>query len=105
MLFRSIDILLGGDNAIVIALACRHLPVESRTKGIVYGTAGAIIMRIVLIAFAVTLLTLPYLKLIGGLLLLWIGTKLLLDEAEDHDGIDAATGWPRLSKPSSSRIW
>ena len=83
-----IDILLGGDNAIVIALACRHLPVESRTKGIVYGTAGAIIMRIVLIAFAVTLLTLPYLKLIGGLLLLWIGTKLLLDEAEDHDGID-----------------
>lgn len=83
-----IDILLGGDNAIVIALACRHLPPQLRMKGIVYGTAGAIIIRIVLIAFAVTLLTLPYLKLIGGLLLLWIGAKLLVDDEEDLDGIN-----------------
>ncbi|MEY4209317.1 MAG: hypothetical protein RLZZ20_2469, partial [Pseudomonadota bacterium] len=73
-----IDILLGGDNAIVIALACRHLPENLRMKGIVGGAIGAIVARVVLIAFAVTLLNLPYLKLIGGLLLLWIGVKLLV---------------------------
>jgi predicted tellurium resistance membrane protein TerC len=61
-----IDILLGGDNAIVIALACKNLPVEMRSKGILYGTMGAIVIRILLISFAVSLLTLPYLKLIGG---------------------------------------
>ena len=83
-----IDILLGGDNAIVIALACRHLPAELRMKGILYGTAGAIFLRIVLIAFAVSLLTLPYLKLVGGLLLIWIGIKLLMEEDEDLDSID-----------------
>ena len=83
-----IDILLGGDNAIVIALACRHLPEELRFKGILWGTFGAIIVRIVLIGFAVTLLTLPYLKLVGGLLLLWIGMKLLLNEDENMDDID-----------------
>lgn len=86
-----IDILLGGDNAIVIALACRHLPEHMRFKGIVGGALGAIVIRIILIAFAVTLLTLPYLKIIGGLLLLWIGFKLLLNQeeaAEDIDGGD-----------------
>ena len=83
-----IDILLGGDNAIVIALACRNLPANLRFKGIIWGTMGAIVLRISLIAFAVTLLTLPYLKLIGGLLLLWIGTKLLLNEDEGNDDID-----------------
>jgi YjbE family integral membrane protein len=83
-----IDILLGGDNAIVIALACRHLPEHMRFKGIVGGALGAIVIRIILIAFAVTLLTLPYLKIIGGLLLLWIGTKLLLAQEEENDDID-----------------
>ena len=78
-----IDILLGGDNAIVIALACRNLPAKLRMKGIVWGTLGAIAIRIALIAFAVTMLELPYLKLIGGLLLLWIGVK-LLNEDEGH---------------------
>lgn len=82
-----IDILLGGDNAIVIALACRHLPDHLRFRGILWGTVGAIVVRIVLIAFAVTLLDLPWLKIIGGLLLLWIGVKLMLDEDEDHDHI------------------
>ena len=89
-----IDILLGGDNAIVIALACRHLPADVRMKGIVYGTAGAILIRILLISFAVTLLTLPYLKLIGGFLLLWIGLKLLTDEGDDAGDIN---GGDRLS--------
>ena len=83
-----IDILLGGDNAIVIALACRHLPPHLRLKGIVGGTIGAILIRIVLIAFAVTLLTLPYLKIIGGVMLLWIGIKLLLNENDNLDDID-----------------
>jgi len=83
-----IDILLGGDNAIVIALACRHLPPHLRMKGIVGGTIGAIVIRIVLIVFAVTLLALPYLKIMGGLMLLWIGIKLLLTQDENVDDID-----------------
>lgn len=77
-----IDILLGGDNAVVIALACRNLPPNQRKKGILWGTAGAIILRVALILFAVTLLKIPFLKLVGGLLLLWIGVKLLLPEDE-----------------------
>lgn len=85
-----IDILLGGDNAIVIALACRHLPEKTRFKGILWGTVGAIVIRIVLIAFAVTLLDLPFLKIIGGLLLLWIGAKLLVEEDEAHDHISGS---------------
>ncbi len=83
-----IDILLGGDNAIVIALACRNLPEHMRMKGIVGGAIGAIIIRITLITFAVTLLTIPYLKLVGGVLLIWIGTKLLTDEGGDDESID-----------------
>jgi YjbE family integral membrane protein len=79
-----IDILLGGDNAIVIALACRNLPSNLRLKGILWGTFGAVGIRIVLIAFAVTLLQVPYLKLLGGLLLFWIGIKLLAESEEDH---------------------
>lgn len=85
-----IDILLGGDNAIVIALACRNLPAHMRTKGILWGTFGAIAIRVVLIAFAVTLLQVPYLKIIGGILLLWIGIKLLADTDEGHGEIEAS---------------
>jgi YjbE family integral membrane protein len=81
-----IDILLGGDNAVVIALACRNLPDKQRTKGIVYGTAGAIVLRVILIAFALALLAIPYLKVVGAALLLWIGVKLLQPEGEgDHN--------------------
>ena len=82
-----IDLLLGGDNAILIGLACRNLPPELRVKGILWGTVGAILIRIVLIAFAVTLLQVPFLKLVGGLLLLWIGIKLLADEGAGHDDV------------------
>ncbi|MDH0865516.1 TerC family protein [Mitsuaria sp. GD03876] len=86
-----IDILLGGDNAVVIALACRKLPPALRTKGILWGTAGAIVLRVVLIFFALTLLKLPFLKLVGGALLLWIGIKLLLPEADDdHSKMEAS---------------
>ena len=83
-----IDIVLGGDNAVVIALACRQLPPAQRTKGILWGTAGAIVLRVVLIFFALTLLAIPYLKLVGAALLLWIGVKLLLPaEGDAHADI------------------
>ena len=65
-----IDILLGGDNAVVIALACRKLESRQRMQGILWGTAGAIFLRVVLIFFALTLLGIPFLKLAGALLLL-----------------------------------
>ena len=79
-----IDILLGGDNAVVIALACRKLPAKQRTQGILYGTAGAIVLRVILIFFALTLLAIPFLKIVGALLLVWIGVKLLVPEPEDE---------------------
>ncbi|MCK9202232.1 MAG: TerC family protein [Gallionella sp.] len=79
-----IDLLLSGDNAVVIALACRNLPAAQRKKGIMYGVGGAIGLRVVLTFFAVTLLALPYLKLVGALLLLWIGIKLILPEDDEH---------------------
>lgn len=85
-----IDILLGGDNAVVIALACRNLPDKLRTRGIIYGTAGAIILRVILIAFALALLAIPYLKIVGAVLLLWIGVKLLQPEAEDDHNISSS---------------
>ena len=72
-----IDILLGGDNALLIALACRNLPAKQRRLGILWGSAGAIVLRVILITVAVALLDVPLLKLIGGLLLLWIGVKLV----------------------------
>ena len=87
----AIDILLGGDNAVVIALACRNLPPEHRRKGIFWGVAGAIGLRVVLTIFAVTLLSVPYLKLIGAALLFWIGIKLILPEHEDAHEIEAST--------------
>jgi YjbE family integral membrane protein len=90
-----IDILLGGDNAVVIALACRKLPPDLRLKGIVWGTVGAIVLRVVLIFFALTLLALPYLKLAGAALLVWIGIKLIAPDDEDgHANI-----------ASSDRLW
>ncbi|MCG6939902.1 MAG: TerC family protein [Thiohalocapsa sp.] len=88
----AIDILLGGDNAVVIALACRRLPQAQRNQGILWGVLGAIALRLVLIFFALQLLALPFLKLVGGLLLLWIGIKLLQPEPELHEGAVEAPG-------------
>ena len=85
-----IDILLGGDNAVVIALACRKLPPAQRKKGIIWGTAGAIILRVILIAFAMTLLALPFLKFVGALLLVWIGIKLIAPDEDGHDNIQGS---------------
>jgi YjbE family integral membrane protein len=92
-----IDILLGGDNAVVIALACRNLPKEQRMKGIIWGTAGAIVLRVILIAFALTLLAIPFLKIVGALLLLWIGIKLLLPEEDAHGDLEGgSTLWTAI---------
>ncbi len=85
-----IDILLGGDNAVVIALACRKLPPAQRAKGIIWGTAGAIVLRVILIAFAMTLLALPFLKFVGALLLVWIGVKLLAPDEEGHGDVQGS---------------
>ena len=85
-----IDILLGGDNAVVIALACRRLPPALRTKGIIWGTVGAIVLRVILIFFALTLLAIPYLKIVGAVLLVWIGVKLIAPDDEGHGEIAAS---------------
>ncbi len=89
-----IDIVLSGDNAVVIALACRNLAPEQRKKGILWGVAGAVGLRILLTIFAALVMGLPWLKLAGGLLLLWIGVKLLIPENEEgHDIAPAAHLW------------
>src|SRR5438094_7460831 len=75
-----INILLSGDNAVVIALACRNLSRRMRMLGIFWGVMGAIVLRIVLTFFAVQLLQFPYLQIVGALLLLWIGVKLIADD-------------------------
>lgn len=90
-----INIVLSGDNAVVIALASRSLPPEQQKKAIMFGSVGAIVLRLVLTFFAVYLLSLPYLKLAGAALLLWIGVNLLKgedDEAEleGHSNLAAA---------------
>ncbi len=80
----AIDIILGGDNAIVIALACKNLPEKQRKLGIFYGALGAIILRVIMVFFASTLLLISGLKIIAGILLLWIGVKLILDSHQEN---------------------
>jgi YjbE family integral membrane protein len=81
-----INILLSGDNAVVIALACRNLPAKLRRQGILWGVLGAIVLRIILTYFAMSLLNYPWLKLIGAVLLIWIGIKLIVgDENAEHE--------------------
>lgn len=86
-----IDLLLGGDNAVVIALACRNLPQRERAKGVVFGTMGAIVLRVILITFAVFMLDLPFLKIVAGALLIWIGVKLITPANEENKNLDAST--------------
>ena len=80
-----INIILSGDNAVVIALAARSLPPEQQKKAILWGSGAAVVLRIVLTVVAVKLLALPFLEIVGGLLLLYIGVQLLSDE-EGEDG-------------------
>lgn len=87
----AIDLILSGDNAVVIALACRNLPPEQRRRGIIWGVFGAVTLRVILTAFAAKLLGMPFLKLIGGVLLLWIGVKLLVSDDNGSHEIEAAS--------------
>ena len=80
------NIVLSGDNAVVIALAARNLPAQQQKRAIFWGSAGAIVLRIVLTVLAVELLALPYLKTIGAVLLLYIGIKLLAEAEDDASG-------------------
>ena len=85
-----INVLLSGDNAIVIALACRGLPANKRFLGIVLGALAAIVLRIIFTVFVQKLLELPYLKVIGGVLLLWVAYKLITQEDANEDGVAAS---------------
>ena len=89
-----IDLVLAGDNAIVIALAARNLPPEHQNKAIMWGTVGAIVVRSAMTVGVVWLLKIPGLLLVGGLGLLWIAFKLISDTSEDeHEGSGATTFW------------
>lgn len=85
-----VNILLSGDNAVVIALAARSLPAHQRNKAIFAGSAAAILLRVVLTIFAVQLLQFPYLKIVGAVLLFYIGVQLLVPEDENEDGIKSS---------------
>jgi YjbE family integral membrane protein len=87
----SIDILLSGDNAVVIALASRSLPEAQRKQAIIGGSAAAVVLRIVFCLIITSLLQIPFLKLAGGLMLLYIGVKLVIPEAEGDGNEIAAT--------------
>jgi YjbE family integral membrane protein len=86
-----INIILSGDNAVVIALAARSVPAEQQKKAVLFGAGAAVILRIALTVVAVELLKMPYLQIIGGLLLLWIGLQLLGEEEEGEGFVKAST--------------
>jgi YjbE family integral membrane protein len=86
-----INVLLSGDNALVIALACRGLAPKQRLWGMIFGAAAAVILRIIFTGIVATLMELPYLKLVGGLALIVIAAKLLVPEEEDEEGVQSAS--------------
>src|SRR5688572_11145927 len=88
-----INIVLSGDNAVVIALAARSLPPQQQKQAILWGSGAAVVMRIILTIVAVELLRLPFLKIVGGLLLLWIAVQLMLPEEEGEGGARAGIGF------------
>jgi YjbE family integral membrane protein len=83
----GINIILSGDNAIVIALACRSLPPRQRVVGIILGAGAAVVLRIIFTVIVQQLLDVPWLKLIGGVVLLWIAVKLLLGDEANEDSV------------------
>jgi YjbE family integral membrane protein len=89
-----IDLLLAGDNALVIALAVRSLPKQERRIGLIGGASGAVLLRVALTTVAARLLTIPYLQIAGGLLILWIALKVLID-----------AGTPPDAAPAPMRFW
>jgi YjbE family integral membrane protein len=89
-----VNIILSGDNAVVIALACRALPPHQQKWGIILGAGAAVLLRIIFTVFIVFLLTVPYLKIVGGILLFWVGYKLMMPQDEGDD-VEAAQGLMR----------
>src|SRR5437762_556044 len=81
----GVNIILSGDNAVVIALAARSLPPRQQKQAVFWGAGAAVVLRVILTIFAAALLGLPWLKIIGSLLLFWIGVKLLIPEDGDDD--------------------
>ncbi len=81
----GVNIVLSGDNAVVIALAARSLPARQQKQAVIWGSGAAIVMRVILTLFAVALLSLPWLKIVGSVLLFWIGVKLLIPEDGDEE--------------------
>ena len=89
-----IDLVLAGDNAVVIAMAVRSLPKEQRRTGIIYGAAAAVLLRVALTFFVARLLTMHYVKLLGGLVILWVAIKLFVEDEEAAEGHkEAANLW------------
>ncbi len=86
-----INILLSGDNALVIALACRGLKPRHRLWGMIFGAGAAVLLRIIFTGIVASLMELPYLKLVGGLALIVIAAKLLVPENEDEDDVESAS--------------
>ena len=99
----GINIVLSGDNAVVIALAARSLPARQQKQAILWGSGAAVVMRIVLTIVAVELLRLPYLKLVGAVLLLWIAVKLLLPEHEEGGSGTASRNARRCGEDDPDR--
>jgi YjbE family integral membrane protein len=93
----GINVVLSGDNAVVIALACRTLPRGQRVLGIILGAGAAVILRIIFTVVVQQLFDLPWLKLVGGLILFWIAVKLLLGEEGSEDGVKSGANlWDAL---------
>jgi YjbE family integral membrane protein len=92
----GVNVVLSGDNAVVIALAARSLPRKQQKLAIIWGSGAAVVLRIILTIFAVALLSLPWLKLVGSALLLWIGVKLLLPEDGDPNIEASDKLWPAI---------
>ena len=86
-----INVLLSGDNALVIALACRGLEPRQRLWGMILGAAAAVVLRIIFTSIVATMMELPYLKLVGGLALIVIAAKLLVPQRKDEDGVKSAS--------------
>jgi YjbE family integral membrane protein len=86
-----VNIILSGDNAVVIALAARSLPKHQQKQAIFWGAGAAVVLRIALTIVAVKLLELPYLKLVGAAALLWIAVKLLVPEDDEGEGVAASS--------------
>ena len=86
----GVNIILSGDNAVVIALACRGLPPKQQKWGVALGAGAAVLLRVIFTIFIAYLLTVPYLKIVGGLLLFWVGYKLMLGD-EGGEDVDAGS--------------